>query len=283
MDNIDNFIDLNRIDYNDYKNHYDDLNHLTNDQLREHYNNHGKYESRVVKFNNFDYKILENTINKYLMFENISKTFVLIINLYNEVNDNRLYEYKLCIEHNLKNKLIEKIIIYYDESMGINELFINNITNNEKLEIIYCIGRPTFYNLFVLGNEHKNKNVIIANSDIIFNGELNNFDLPENNIYALTRWDFINETQCKPRLQFGKIMSSSKDTWIFKSPINLKDFENNNELKHIQIGTWNCDGTLNYFLGKSKKIKIIDECANIKSFHIHFCNARSVKDGEIKY
>lgn len=282
MEIYNKFVDLSRIDYDDYKNHYDDLKHLTSKQLKNHYKQFGKYESRIIKFKNFDYDLLKITINKYLKMQiSNKKIFTLITTMYNEINVNRLYEYELCIKHNIENNYIEKIIIYYDNSKGTNEEFITKILNNSKIKIINCTKRPTFYEMFLC--DVNIKNVIIANFDIIFNNTLDNFNSTNNAIYALTRWDFIDESTTNPRLQHGKVMSSSKDAWIFQSPINLEDFENNDELKSIQIGTWNCDGALNYFFGKSKKIKLIDECLNIQSFHIHFCNARTVKDSEIKY
>ena len=85
-------------------------------------------------------------------------------------------------------------------------------------------------------------------------------------LYALTRWDYIDETTAKPRIQNNIIMDSSKDSWIFKTPFNLN--VTNDTFKEIQIGTWNCDGDLNHFL----KYQIVHECLNIKSYHVHFCN-----------
>ena len=98
-------------------------------------------------------------------------------------------------------------------------------------------------------------------------------------LYALTRWDYIDETTAKPRLQKGKIMNSSKDTWIFQTPFSLDNVKDNDKFKEIQIGTWNCDGALNYFF----KDQIVFECLNIKSYHVHFCNGRTEKDTIIIY
>ena len=98
-------------------------------------------------------------------------------------------------------------------------------------------------------------------------------------LYALTRWEFLDETIAKPRLQKGEIMNSSKDTWIFQTPFSLDNVKNKDKFKKIQIGTWNCDGALNYFF----KDQIVYECLNIKSYHVHFCNGRTTKDDLIIY
>ena len=55
--------------------------------------------------------------------------------------------------------------------------------------------------------------------------------------------------------------------------------KNNDKFKEIQIGTWNCDGAVNYFF----KDQIVYECLTIKSYHVHFCNERSEKDHDITY
>ena len=131
-------------------------------------------------------------------------------------------------------------------------------------------------------NKYSNEKIIVSNSDIIFDhtiGELNNLKLI-NTFYALTRWDFIDEITPKPRIKYNKIMNSSKDCWIYSSPINIETFSE--ELKNIKLGTWECDGKLNNLIEKSN-IDLIHECLNIKSYHVHFFNGRTVKDCVIEY
>ena len=193
-----------------------------------------------------------------------------------------MQEYLICLEHNQKNKFINKIIVFYDTSKGTNELLDNRFRICEKIQVIECSGRPRFVDLISFCNNHcENENIIVCNSDIIFDYTLNKFEniSLKNKIYALTRWEYIDETTPKPRLQNGKIQHSSKDSWIFQAPLELDIKDNDENFENIQIGTWNCDGALNYFLSK----QIVYECLNIKSYHIHFCNARTVTDGLIIY
>ena len=276
------FIDLDRIDYIDYKNHYKDLQHLSIEQLKNHYNKYGKYESRIVKFLDFDYDVFKNTINHYNTYHISIMKFILITTLYNENNAIRLKEYMISLEHHEKNQFIEKIIIFYDNHKGDNEILKKCFNSLEKVEVVECIGRPYFIDLFNYSNQHyNNKNIIICNSDIIFDHslyKLEHIDFKDK-LYALTRWDYIDETTAKPRFQNGQIMNSSKDTWIFQTPFCLDRVKNNDKFREIQIGKWNCDGALNYFF----KDKIVFECLNIKSYHVHFCNGRTEKDGKIIY
>lgn len=275
-------INLNRIDFHDYKNHYKDLQHLSIKQLKKHYDQYGKYESRIVKFLDFNYEIFRNTINNYLTYYNSSIKFTLITTLYNEVNESRLKEYIICLEHHQKNQFIEKIVVFYDNFKGKNEILLKCFNNIDKVELVECMGRPYFIDLFNYSNQYRDKkNIIICNADIIFDHtpyKLEHMDMKDK-LYALTRWDYIDGFIASPRLQKHKIMDSSKDTWIFQTPFNLNKVKNNDKFREIQIGTWNCDGALNYFFEDC----LIHECLKIKSFHVHFCNGRTVKDDFIMY
>jgi len=276
------FIDLDRIDYHDYKNHYKDLQHLSIEQLKNHYNKHGKHESRIIKFLDFDYDVFKNTINHYLTYYKSSMKFTLITTLYNESNETRLKEYMICLKHHQKNQFIEKIVVFYDNHKGNNETLKKYFNSLSKVEVVECIGRPYFIDLFNYSNQHHHeKNIIICNSDIIFDHTLHKLEHIDfkDKLYALTRWDYIDETTAKPRFQKDKIMNSSKDTWIFQTPFCLDKVKNDVKFKEIQIGTWNCDGALNHFF----KEQIIYECLTIKSYHVHFCNGRTEKDTSIMY
>lgn len=275
------YIDINRIDFIDYKNHYNDLNKLNIKQLKNHYMKYGRITSRVVKFLDFNYNIFKETINNYLTYYKSSLKFTLVITLYNERSDIRLNEYIISLKHNEKNQFIEKIIVFYDISNGKNNKLEEIFTTLKKVEIIECNSRPHFIDMFDLSNKFINKHIIISNADIIFDHTLYKIEEKnmQNTIYALTRWDFIDEKTPVPRCQNNKIMNSSKDSWIFKTPFNLSELQNNEEFKKIKIGTWNCDGALNYFF----KDKLIHECLNIKSYHVHFCNERTYKDAKILY
>lgn len=272
MENFNKFTNVDRIDFNDYRNHYDDLKNLDNDEIINHYTNIGKFESRIFKFKNFNYNKLNKTINEFLTYVDVKNKFTLIINLYNEVNEIRMMEYIIALQHNCNNQFIENIIVFFDKSNGLCD-----ISNHKKIKIIYIDTRPSFYYLINYCNENfKGINIILANGDIIFDQTLNNINNIEGAITSLTRWEFINEVSVKPRLKYGKIMTSSKDTWIFKSPLNILDI--NDYLKNIYIGTWECDGMMNKYLDLSKKIIHINECLKVKSYHIHFCNSRNYKD-----
>ena len=84
--------------------------------MENHYNKHGKHESRIIKFLDFDYDVFKNTINHYLIHYKSSMKFTLITTLYNESNKTRLKEYIICLKHHQKNQFIEKIVVFLRQS-----------------------------------------------------------------------------------------------------------------------------------------------------------------------
>lgn len=274
------YTDLNRIDFEDYKEHYKDLNDLSLNECKNHYDKHGKFESRIIKFNDFNYEKFKHTINHYNTNHISNLKFICITTLYNETNESRLNEYIISLEHHKKNQFIEKIIVFYDNSNGKNDVLFDYFSTNSKIEIIECFDRPYFVDIFKYANNNfSNKKIILCNGDIIFDNSLHKFDSInlENKIYAITRWDFVDEVTPKPRIKNDKIMHSSKDSWIFESSLVLNDV--NSEMNNIKMGTWNCDGAINTFL----KDYVVYECLNIKTYHVHFCNGRKYKDNIIEY
>ena len=147
-----NFTNIDRIDFYDYKNHYKDLQNLSNEQLKNHYNIYGKYESRIIKFLDFDYNIFKKTINEYVTLYNSTIKFTLITTLYNEVNEIRLKEYLICLKHHQKNNFIEKIVIFFDNSKKNNLILRNCFNNLSKVNIIECQCRPYFIDIFNYSN-----------------------------------------------------------------------------------------------------------------------------------
>ena len=228
------FINIDRIDFNDYKKFYKDISFLNINNCKNHYENMGKYESRIVKFIDFDYEKFNQYINNFLTYCNNNEKFILIISLYNEKNEIRLNEYIICLTHNIKNKLIKKIVVFMDITFGKNIIFEQIFKKfSNKIDIIECMGRPSFFDMFNLSNnKYSNEKIIVSNSDIIFDHTINKLSKLKlkNNFFALTRWDFIDEITPKPRLKYNKIMDSSKDCWIYSSPINIEILSN--DLKH---------------------------------------------------
>jgi hypothetical protein len=276
---INKFINENRIDFTDYLLFNKDLQ-LTiknNNQAKEHWLKYGRYESRVVKIIDFNYKLFSSNINfNYKKIQNTNNIH-LIIGLYNEKYNIRQNEYEIALEHNVNNLYINKITIFYDISNDLNQEFLNKYNNHKKINILFTNKRQNFYNLinyYITNSDLLNYITLISNADIIFDETLDNISkiITNDSVIALTRWDFINENEAIPRIKYNKIFQNSKDTWIFYN--NKFTQDELEKMKNIDLGSWNCEEKLkDIFI--NCKINYISECFNIKSYHIHFCNNRT--------
>lgn len=304
-------IELSKIDFNDYLNHYVDLKKEFGNNVekaKQHWINHGKYEGRLVKIN-FDYNKIEKFITNITLksnsyFSNILinknekclgiKDIFLVTTLYNETNIVRKKELMLALNHNINNKMITKIILFYDTSKGKDISTLLYLSSIDKILIQFTKERPFFKKMMEFSNNFslnycKNNIIsqrkalfIISNTDIIFDetlAKIYSINM-SNKILALTRWDFVAENKIGIRVANNKIMTTSQDTWIFESPLDLRSL--NPEFDQIQLGTWECDGAINYFV-KNSNINIFNPCLDIKTLHIHFSNVRNYIDKEIKY
>lgn len=199
-------------------------------------------------------------------FEN---KFILLIPWYNILDKLRYDEIHKCLEHNLNNKIISKIIFFY-EVKDLNEVKYE-IYNNPKIEIIPIITNKkrdiSFNRIINYSNENLISNIcIISNNDIYFDDTLTNikklnFD-QHNYFLALTRKNC--DLYLDKNKKVWKPHSASQDTWIFKSPIKKMKRE-------INLGWIQCDNiiaeayhSLNYY--------VINPHYDINCWHLHQYN-----------
>lgn len=196
--------------------------------------------------------------------------FVLVTSLYNETNSERLNEYIVCLENNLKHPAIDIIHVFYDTSKDGDENYLLNFLKNEKIQISYLSCRPTFNLIFSSCNEfYSDKKIIVSNADIYFDETLNTlltYDL-ENKYLSLTRWNVTKNGKLKPAYSCNNSQHYGSDTWIFKSPI--KNFDT----LGIYLGTWGCDGGIIYQAAKSGLI-VLNPCKDIRCCHLHKSQVR---------
>lgn len=203
----------------------------------------------------------------------INNGFALLINLYNEKKLERICEYIICLEENLKNKCIKKIHVIYDTSKDDGNCLLLNYLKRKEVLIKFINKRPTYEDFFNLSNSiYSNSKIIISNADIFFDETLDlllNYDL-NNKFIGLTRWN-INKggrsTLYLPR---------SQDSWIFQTPI--KKFKSD-----FELGVLGCEHALMYNAIKNKFITL-NPCFSIKTHHLHLSGIRNYsKNDHIKY
>ena len=214
---------------------------------------------------------------KYLQDENFGnliheafpeeKKFILLICWFNITDENRLNEINTCLEKNLSNVLIKKIILFYecDDLNKIKEI------NHQKITIVPFISnrkRDVSFNFIVdYANKHfLNQFCIISNNDIYFDetlNETNKLNFEKNNYFvALTRKNCGKYLNNKNKI--WEPHSASQDSWIFKTPIKKMNDD-------IKLGWIQCDNIIasNY---SDLNYNVINPFYSINCWHLHKFN-----------
>ena len=212
--------------------------------------------------------IIKKLFFVFLFFNILSQeknnNFVVFTSLYNEKNLERICEYIICLESNLKNKMIKQIHILYDKSRDDGKCLLLNYLKNKNVKIDFIKERPTYEYLFNLSNvKYPKSKIIICNADIYFDETLNllsDYNL-NNTFIGLTRWD-VNKggsTQL--------FMKASQDTWILQTPI--RKFKSD-----FKLGVLGCDNAIMDQAVKNKFLTI-NPCLSIKTYHLHLSAIRN--------
>ena len=248
------------------------------------------------------YFYLDKQIYKYNYIMNyINNSFYMITTTYNNIKSIRLEETIYSINKNLENDLIEKYFILleveltnedenlYDTYLDKNNNFKGKIKDefitllqNPKIEIYLIKNRSTYQSIFDFCNNYHNIIWILTNSDIHF-PEWNNHNLKllldrdyDIETFVLTRYNIYDDLTEKIKTSQKGVCfeknnikyrtqhktGSSIDSWIFKTPINIKKMNLN-----FDIGKPECDGRMNFQLSKIRKV--INPCLDIISIHKH--------------
>jgi hypothetical protein len=171
---------------------------------------------------------------------------ILIQNWFLSKDADRNKDFYHCLEMNIKNKHITKIIMLCEDNLNIDNKKITKIKSS-RAKIKDCLI-------------HANKEGIniIANLDIYFDETIKYINqISENECYALSRYDLINEEL----VPFHR--RDSQDSWVFKYK------KLNNSVGDYYLGLPGSDSRLCFEL--SKYYEITNPCKTIKSVHVH-CN-----------
>lgn len=160
----------------------------------------------------------------------------------------RQAELEFCLQKNIDNPLIDKIVLICEEEPP----------QHPKIHPLFE-GRPTykrFYDLIRIYASHSDIS-IVANSDIYFDDTLGKILLNGKTAIALSRYDV--KPGCAPKLHN---CSGSQDTWIFMGkvlPVRYSDFH---------LGIPGCDNRMAWELHRAG-YKLINPASWLKSYHYH--------------
>src|ERR1035437_4119693 len=164
-----------------------------------------------------------------------------------------------CIKKNIECTAIDKIFLISKKD--------EKYTENHKIVSIELENRPKFKDMFDIINKNSTVNDIniLCNTDIFFEETSINLlkRMKNNECISLTRWDFFkNEAQPTRCMR-----QDSQDSWIFKGQIK------NGVSGNFYMGTPGCDNRIAFEL--SKMYLIYNPSDDVKSYHIHYSNART--------
>lgn len=188
-------------------------------------------------------------------FKKLPGTVLLCTSYYQTGNDFRQNELDACLQKNLENNEITKIL----------NLGNSPIENSKVINIHY--DRPTYEDFLNEAGKLGYDYTIICNSDIYFDQTINWIKQVnmENLMIALSRWDIDNNG-------FEKLFAYewSQDAWIFKNlPTGIGKY---------WLGLPGCDNKFAYDVFGCG-FRVINPAKDIRAFHLHNSNHRTYGEG----
>lgn len=183
----------------------------------------------------------------------------LFTTLYLERHPARMAEYLECLRRNLECGEIAEICLLV-EGDGVE------LPGSPKIRVRTIQSRPTYANYFSWINELAGADdiSIVANSDMWFDGHLrlfNHWRLPENTVFALSRWD------ARPDGSLALYdHNDSQDSWIMRGRVGgvVADFP---------VGVPRCDNRIAAELERAG-CRVLNPAFSVRSFHLHDAPAR---------
>jgi hypothetical protein len=221
-------------------------------------------EGWLTRIKSLDYNRLNNFLRSNYLGSNVEKKLTIITSLYNPGSEARSNEFKMVINLNCDNKLIKKIIVFYEKKSDNDNLY-NFLKSKDKVQVIDDNGRLDFIKAMKYSNNNlKGEKILLCNSDVFITDTFEKIASKalDNNVICLTRWDVIDENTIEVRNRNNQIFDTSQDCWIYDSPINIKD------TKPIYMGTWNCDNEMNK-LFRDSGYRVFNPCRELISIYIH--------------
>jgi len=170
----------------------------------------------------------------------------IIIQSYNEKNNDRMNELTLCILQNLENNSVKNVYNLYE---GDDDNYLHKLIKNHTKYVGKSLAkRLTYDDAFKFANQNLEKNSIVCllNLDIMLEEKFNSKELSkvlvENVIIANSRNEMDPDTGS---IYLDQIFSKSfhahtQDAWFFRTPINIKPEVDVN----FELGFLGCDNAI---------------------------------------
>lgn len=191
---------------------------------------------------------------------------------YKPKNLQREREVKKCLDENIENPLIDKIILLNEKTYSLPK-------SNKIQQIVH--GKRLTYGATIKWfqeNAPSNTLCVFANSDIFLDEswlQIWSTNL-EDKFLSLLRYDV--QADGSPSVLLGP-RSDSQDTWVFLSD-SLKTREFNWNDLDFPFGQAGCDNAINVEMVR-KKFLVVNPSLSIKTHHLHISNVRTYDPSNI--
>jgi hypothetical protein len=193
----------------------------------------------------------------------------LFVPFFIDANETRTNELKRCLQNNIANNQIDKIVLLCDTK--IDDSIIES--GNGKIIVEYTNKRQTFLDAVNSANKHSESPFdisIVCNADIYFDEraiQLMRASNLDKYAFSLSRWD-VGSDGAATHYNY----EWSNDTWVWSGQLPL-DSKQGGELKiDFPFGVPGCDNRFSYELNKRKCV--VNPSYHIKTYHLHLTNIR---------
>ena len=207
----------------------------------------------------------------------IRDDIILIQQYYVDGVATRHAEIRHCLQTNVRNEAITKIIllnerIYSDEELGVS---------SDKIEQVVIGKRLSYKSVFdYVSSKNIRGYIVLSNSDIFFDGSIANVMhsglATSRKMFCQLRFEYNHGLELKKCRLHGPV-SGCQDTWIWHS--NMETTKAQRKILDISIGTWGCDNRVAYIFSLLGFV-----CHNepylIKTYHYHESNVRNYDNTE---
>ena len=198
--------------------------------------------------------------NMFLAKQNLNKILkpiILIQQFFEHKNPQRQQELVQCLETNVKNQYIDKIILLNEKiyDLPITDPKITQININQRVSYYYILNYIKY--------KINNAICIFSNTDIYFNHTLqllHTIDLKDR-FLALLRYNIDKHNHAHLHHD-GR--PDSQDAWIIDSDISI---DIGNDFK-FQLGKPGCDNAITYIMMKHRYV-VSNPSLSIKCYHLH--------------
>lgn len=181
---------------------------------------------------------------------------------YTDKTPERERELLYCLQHNVDNPKINRIMLFCEGVLPIN---------SEKITVLgRC--RPTYKMMFDAVNTYCQSETeisIVSNTDIYFDDSLSKIQLLQKQCLALSRWDV--KPGKEPKLHNERF---SQDVWVFVGKVRKVRFCD------FFLGIPGCDNRIAWELSQAG-YRLFNPASVVKVYHYHPSDLHTY-DGKVK-